>query len=338
MTAAVTRAVHLPVISNSELRTFRRCAREHHYAYRMLRRPKQTAEALRFGTLLHLGLEAWFTAAMMQAPPGERLAFAVERIAQEKSDPFERERAVAMLIGYTARWGEESMEVLAVEKQFVAPMVNPVTGAESRTYRLGGKLDVVVRLRDGRTAVMDHKTASEEIRAGAEFWRRVTALDTQASMYHVGARALGYDVQTFVFDVLRKPGQKPLKRTAEVKYKKDGSPYANQRLQDETPEEYRERILAAMGEDPERYFARGEAVRLESEERDAALDVWQTSRLVREAELERRWPRNPDACVRYGKTCAYFDVCSGVARIEDDAVYRTATQAHEELAPEEIPA
>ena len=51
MSAAVSEPArrHLPVLSNSEIRTFRRCAREWKYSYKMLRRPLRDSEAQRFG-------------------------------------------------------------------------------------------------------------------------------------------------------------------------------------------------------------------------------------------------------------------------------------------------
>lgn len=335
MSAAVS-IVRLPILSNSELRTFRRCPREHHFSYRLKRRTKRKSEALRFGTLSHHGLEAWWRC---DGDASARLsaACAALEVHGKDADPFDVAKAQALLVGYTARWADEPMEVLAVEAQFEAPLVNPASGHESKTFALGGKIDAIVRLPSGRVALIEHKTTSEEIGLGADYWRRVSALDSQASMYHVGARALGHDVEVCVFDVIRKPGQKPLKKTETIKYRKDGQPNAGQRLVDETPDEYRERILEAIGENPSRYFARGEVVRLEHDEREAAFDTWQTARLVREAELAERYPRNADACIRFGRECEYFPVCSGETGIDNDSLYRTAAESHEELAPQEIP-
>jgi hypothetical protein len=112
-----------------------------------------------------------------------------------------------------------------------------------------------------------------------------------------------------------------------------GTLYANMRDTDETPEEYRERLRADIGANPEAYYQRSTIVRLAEEERDAAYDVWTTARSLREAELSQRWPRNVDACDQYGKLCPYFDVCSGTAAISDPARFRDAEE-HEELKPE----
>jgi hypothetical protein len=50
-----------------------------------------------------------------------------------------------MIRGYHARWSGDALEVVAIEREFVAPLVNPTTGAASRTFCLAGKLDAIVR-------------------------------------------------------------------------------------------------------------------------------------------------------------------------------------------------
>ena len=55
--------VRLPVLTNSQMRTFRRCGREHELSYELGYRPAVEADALRFGTLVHLGLESWWRTA-----------------------------------------------------------------------------------------------------------------------------------------------------------------------------------------------------------------------------------------------------------------------------------
>ena len=58
---------------------------------------------------------------------------------------FDLVRAEVMLAGYDARWGSHQYVVLGVEQEFRAPLINPDTGHASRTWTLGGKLDVRVR-------------------------------------------------------------------------------------------------------------------------------------------------------------------------------------------------
>jgi hypothetical protein len=339
------------VITNSQMKAFRRCAREHQYSYTLGYRPAERAEALRFGTLLHLGLEAWW-----KAPEGERLAHALAALDDGESDAYERARAAAMLRGYDARWCDEPYDVLAVEAEFYTALVNPETGAPSRTYGLGGKIDVLVSdRRDGLARLVEHKTSSEDISAGSDYWKRLL-IDPQVSTYFAGGRALGHDIAECVYDVLGKPGQRPsavalrdadnskivLDAGGERVRTKDGKKWRETgdaalgyvlQTRPETPDEYHDRVLAAIAENPERYYQRGTVVRLEAEEADAAHDAWHTARLIREAELASRWPRNPDACVRYGRTCEFFGVCTGTATLDSQAFRRTENP-HEELTTE----
>lgn len=247
------------------------------------------------------------------------------------TDPFDLARAEAMLIGYDARWSGDRYETIAVEAEFRAPLVNPETGAPSRTWTLGGKLDVLVRDADGRTLIVEHKTASGDVGPGSDYLKRLR-LDGQVSVYYAGAAALGHAVDGCLYDVLVKPGQRPLKATPEEsrKYTKDGSLYKTQRDRDETPEEYRARVMAAVADDPNAYFLRADVVRLEEEMRDAMADVWNLGKQMHEARLAGRFPRNPDSCVRYGRTCEYFGVCTGEASLSDPSLFR-ASIAHPEL-------
>lgn len=331
--------MRLPVITNSQMKTFRRCAREHYYAYTLGYRTVAQEEALRFGTLLHLGLEAWWLQLkqIQEAPEpiaGSPLEYAIEAMRGRAFDDFELVRAGVLLQGYDARWRDEPLEVLSVESEFRAPLVNPETGAPSRTFELGGKLDVVVRdVGDGFVKLVEHKSSSDDISTGSDYWKMLQ-LDPQVSTYFAGGKAAGFDIAECVYDVIGKPGLRPLKATPleSRKYTRAGALYANQREQDETPEEFRVRLTEHIAESPERYYVRGKVVRLESEQADAAHDAWTTARLIRDAELAKRWPRNPDSCRRYGRMCSYFDVCTGAASLEDAARFRRVDNPHEELS------
>lgn len=328
----------LELLTNSRSRSARACMREHQLRYDLGFRPVTEAEVLRFGSLCHLGLEAWALAIKAGAPQNEWLGHALAAMEGE-ADPFERAKAEAMLTGYHIRWADEPYEILAVEARFEMPLINPATGASSRTWRLGGKIDLIVRdLRDGRVLVEEHKTSAEDVGQGSSYWKRLR-MDGQVSIYLDGAKALGFDVAGCLYDVLGKPGQRPLKATPveERKYTKptkaEPTPrlYANQRAEDETPAEYRHRILEAIAADPAAHYQRGEVVRLESELEEARYDIWQTAQAVQHARLAGRAPRNPDACVRYGQTCPFFSVCTGEASLEDPLLFRRLENPHVEL-------
>lgn len=303
--------------------------RRHHFAYNLRRRPVEKAEALRFGSLWHVGQEAWWKA---EPSPEARLEAGLVALRAEQCDPFALVTAEELLLAYTARWASSDLRAVVVEAQFSMPLVNPETGAASRTFRRGGKIDVVA-LEDGQQVIIEHKTTASDIEEGSQYLRKVRALDTQVSTYMAGARSLGYAPTKCVYDVVRKPGIRPLKATPVEarKFTKAGLLYANQREHDEAPEEYRARLREDINERPERYFARVDIVRLDAEEREHAFDVWQTTRLMREAEINGFAPKNPDACSNFGG-CPYLLVCEGMASIDDDTLFRTAPTAHEELS------
>lgn len=351
--ASAQPVVALPVVTNSEQKCFRRCVREHHYAYELGIRPLDEAEALRFGTLTHTGLEAWWRTAWAlqqaereaaegwlgevtgnKAPELTPLEAAIEALRDQVLDEYDLVRAGVLLQGYDARWDWNEYEILAVEQEFRAPLINPATGQPSRTYMVAGKLDAIVRRRsDGLVFIVEHKTTSEDIGVGSQYWARLQ-IDSQISIYYAGARSLGYDPAGCIYDVLGKAKIAPLKATPEEsrKYTKRGELYAHQRAEDETPDEYRARLVAKVCEDPDRYYQRGDVVRLENEEREAAFDVWQTARSMREAKLARRYPRNPESCVRYGRVCSYFRVCTGSASLEDPGFFERVANVHQELS------
>lgn len=87
-------------------------------------------------------------------------------------------------------------------------------------------------------------------------------------------------------------------------------------------------IIAAT---PHEFFQRGIVVRLESEIREHNVDMWQHADVMREMANLGVAPRNPDACIQYNRPCDYFDVCTGVASVTDDRLYRVRSQ-HAELA------
>jgi hypothetical protein len=344
----------LPVVTNSAMRVFRRCQRLYFLMYVMMYRSVHEQEALTFGTLIHLGLEAWWR------ETDNRLDAALAALAAENPKPYDLARARVLLMGYDARWLADApfFEVIAVEQMFRAPLLNPETLAASKTFDLGGKLDVIVRdLRDGQVKMIEHKTTSDDVGEGSDYWKRLV-IDPQVSTYFAGGKASGYAIDTCIYDVIKKPGQRPLQvplldddgvkivldgngervRTKDGKKWRESSDTAQGyvlQTRDETPEEFEERLIKVLSENPEAYYHRGTVVRLEAEEADAAYDTWHTARQIRDAELNNRWVRNPDSCVAYG-TCAFFGVCTGTASLEDTEKFRRLAWPHEELDQDRI--
>lgn len=333
----------LRVITNSELSARKRCPREHHYAYELGYRSTETVDALAFGNRWHLGMEEWWL--------GHGLPVAIARSVAGCEDPYEVAKLRALLVGYDARWGGEDHDVVGVECEFRAPVVNPETGCASRTFVLGGKIDVLLDRK-----FVEHKTTSDEIGFGSVYWRVLT-MNSQVSTYYAGAKSLGREVDGCIYDVVKKPTIRPLSipvvdgdgvkivvnaAGARVqtkdgkKWRQTGDSELGYTLQTrpETPDEFETRLADDIASNPDKYYQRGEVVRLESEERDAMLDVWQIARAMREDSLEGRHPRNADACRRYGRMCPYFEVCCGEASLDDSTRFVRVENVHQELSTE----
>jgi hypothetical protein len=394
----------MELLTNSRRSCFQRCRREHYYDYILGWRPLVKNEALGFGQLFHCGLEQWWLAYQdmqkhldpLDADPHHALRLALAGIeagfygvAEEAElNYFHLRQAQELMRGYHYRWAPTmaEIEVLEVEVKFESALVNPVTGRPSRTFRLGGRLDAIIRYRDhvpilaGRVYIVEHKTTSADLDPSSDYWLRLR-IDGQVSTYYNGAKAMGHEVRGCLYDVVRKPTLKPKLATPEEnrKYTKgkgckvcggkigvqgagrfelpaqldpesddtadfeecvncNGTGwveaphlYKGQRAEDETPDEYGERICEAIADDPNKFYGRADVVRLEADLAEYMADTWYTAHAMRLAKNLDAHPRNPDACVRYGRFCSYFDVCTGVCDIDDENRFRQSPVVHEEL-------
>jgi hypothetical protein len=323
------------LISSSRLTAFRSCRRLHYFRYLLRRVPIRENDAARFGSLFHAGLEGWWLAAV-DGHRAERIEAAIEAARSrwtDQSDPFELVRAEELLRGYHFRWLDAPVRAIGVEVEFRAPLVNPDTGAKSRTFDRAGKIDVLVEM-DGRVKLMEHKTTTLDISPGSDYWKRLK-IDDQVSGYMEGAKSLGHQVNECVYDVACRPLLRPFEATPEAsrRYRKDGALDARQHAEDETPEAFRLRLGEAIAKEPERYYARGEVVRLDDETYAHAWDTWHTAREMRASEVAGIHPRNPGACVQYGRTCAYWPCCVGEGSIDDPHLYQSLQLPHPELSP-----
>lgn len=215
-------ARELPLLTSSRVKSYRACPRQHYFRYVLGYRPIYEPEARQFGTHMHCGWEQYWLARMRGASSEERFLAAVKALPRDM-DPYLLAKAEAMMVGYTDRWDRIEFEVLAVEKEFIHPLINPETGAKSRTFRRAGKMDVVGRLPDGRGAVIEHKTSSEDTEPGSVY-RQKLVLDSQVSEYFDGGDSVAKEVglkqiDVCVYDISSKPMIRPYKATPEEERK-----------------------------------------------------------------------------------------------------------------------
>lgn len=310
-------------LTHSRLACFRACPRRHQLRYELLLRPEIDSDVLRIGRAFAVAVEA-----------DSKGLDAETALAGRLDDPFEAAMVAAMFTCHKARWSAASLESVAEELPFDIPVLNPETGRDSRVWRLAGRIDRIVRLADGRLALMEYKTTSRDFAPGSHYWTRLH-LDLQLSIYLIAARELGYAIDTILYDVTRRPSLRPLKATPpEVrKYTKDGRLYATQRETDETPEEFAVRVSTYLSENAEASFARIEIARTDDELRDCRREVWAQQLVLREAQRSGCWYRNPESCVSAtGTTCEYLPICQfNDLDVRTPLGFRRAEDAHEEL-------
>jgi hypothetical protein len=180
--------------------------------------------------------------------------------------------------------GLAPLKMIASEIEFALPLRN-AKGRKTGSY-IAGKIDGIGRW-NNELAVVEHKTTSDNIEPGSDYWRRL-AIDQQISLYYYAAPELGFDVATVLYDVIRKPT---------IRLRKA-----------ETPAEYGVRLAADIAERPAYYYCRREIPRLRADLDEAMNEVRHMDLLLRHARRNNAWPRNTAVCV-FPYRCEFFNLC-----------------------------
>lgn len=316
----------LAIISNSGRACYQECAKKYEYEHILRRLPARTAMPLMFGSVFHAGTEA--------INMGKPWQPAVDAAALETGldSIYDQAKVEAMLTCYEARYSDDaSLEFIEVEKRIDAPVVNPETNAPSRTWSFAGRCDALVYLIERRAAelrkkkhVFETKTTSSDISPGSEFWQNLF-MKPQGQLYVAGLRRgsmLHADIVGIVYDAARKPDMKPRLATPveKRKYKKDGTLYANVRLEDESVNQYKARLIEAIMQDPDKYFQR-QIVKV-GDTSDAEFNLWNVAKNISASKRTGIFPKNSGACFKWNRACSYFGVCTGNAGIGDNSLFR----------------
>ncbi len=320
------------ILTHSRLACFRTCPRKHQLRYEHGLVPDRPSRALRFGTAYHTGLQV-----LNETGDPSKAYVAIDKLYKDvpawaliEDWRLEQTRVKCMVSGWFWRYGAVRREVVAAELHFEIPLRNPKTGAESKLFRLAGKIDAIVKLEDGRLAVEEYKTTGDDVSAESDYWRRLR-LDQQIGVYILAARELGYDCATVLYDVTRKPSIAPKKLTK-----------AQQKLHNterETLTMHAERLMTDIGERPDFYYARREIPRLEADLDELRLELWQQQTTLRAMQRSGGWYRNTGAC-NAPFPCAYLPVCSDrvdPAGPPPRGYVRLTTSIHPELDPTPTP-
>jgi len=314
------------LFTQSRLKEFHRCERRHFLSYELcIDTHEEDRSALDFGTAFHCGLEVWWH----QNGVGDfKSALNAALFSPGNFSGYDLAKIRALMIGYDAvHNGNDGLVTLAVEKEFKIPLRNPATGRTSRSFSLAGKIDAIARDRNGEIWIVEHKTTSSDLSAESLYWARLT-LDEQVSLYVLAARELGFDAVGCIYDVIRKPGQKPYKATpaSKRKFTKDGSLYKTQRQDDETSKEYFLRIAEVISGAPSDFFRRTAIVRLDDEIAAFEVHLWKMAQKILAARKDGYHPKNPSACFDYNTQCKFFPLCSNASALSDSRWVKKKSQ------------
>jgi len=303
------------LITHSSSVCYKTCPRKYFYQYIMTIRKSVESTPLRIGKAVHLGLDLW----AVGTDPQESITRAVAsyEVLPEWANTeelvyqwmIEREKVARLLSGYFWRWGEVEEKIIQSERAFEVDLLNPDTGRPSSNYNLAGRIDKIIETAGKRLAIKEHKTCSEDISNDSDYWLRLR-IDQQISQYMTAARRLGYDVETVIYDVIRKPTIGPLtiplldedglkivvdesgervyldaKGKSEPKPRQSGDSKKGWSLQTrkQTPQEYGERLTDDIAIRPEYYYAQREIPRLNSDLEEFEYEAWDLQKQIQEA-------------------------------------------------------
>jgi hypothetical protein len=333
---APTEITDKTLLTYSALNTYRNCPRKYKNRYVDNLRPRERAEALSFGSVIHTAIELWYRSVGAESRLSDVNAYiddAFENRIVDASQMASWHLARAIIAGYASRYSVEEFEVVEVEKEFVGEIRNPDTGRQSQTFRIAGKVDAIVRCHDGMY-LLEHKTAAT---VDANYLDKLWT-DTQIALYCHYLRELGYPIVGVIYNVLLKARLKQSAGETQVEYEarhaelaaknKSGKSTAKRQMP-ETDIEFQSRL--------NEWYSRPEAFHREfiylSEDRLAMLqeEVWEITQQYLDARRRGKWLLNTSNCFSYQRPCEYLAYCqSGFNPNVADNLYQIA-MPHEEL-------
>lgn len=354
------------LLTHSSMAAFKECRRKFYYSYQLGLRRIDDSRALRMGSAFHAGIAALNTGGIQEACNIVRDAYAR---CPEQFDLYEWqiecETILRLVCAYDWRWSVSPLEYVVTEGAFQIPLTNPATSAPSQIFDLAGKIDGIVRLEDGRLAVKETKTVSEDLSIGSDYWRRLR-IDHQISLYIHAARQANYPVDTVLYDVVRKPSISPtavplvdengvkivLDAAGERVKNKDGKTWRQTsdtekgfvlQTRPMTVEEWGNKLSEDIAARPDFYFARVEIPRLDQDIEEFRTELWDVQGTIRAAQRGEHWYRTVGRNCQF---CPHFDHCSTGQRIDPSNPpmgFQIVSDIHPELernkhAPASIPA
>ncbi|MCZ7586493.1 MAG: PD-(D/E)XK nuclease family protein [Deltaproteobacteria bacterium] len=289
---------------------------------------------LRFGSAVHQFLECWHKHRDLT-----QVFDLIDRSYPNRAADDDQLRdwhlATAIMKGYAALYPVEEFSVVELEKKFEGEIVNPATGATSRSFTLAGKVDGIVRIGDEHF-LLEHKTAS--ILDSGYIERLWTDFQIILYCWYV-EQVLGIRINGVIYNVIVKAKLQQSKGESETEYEarraeliaksKTGKTTAKRRMP-ETNDEFQAR-LATKYTEPGMFHRE---ILYISRDRFAVLqsELWELTQNFLDARRRDTWYQNTSQCFQYGRPCAYFPLCrSDFSPLVRDNHYRVEPP-HTELS------
>lgn len=311
-------------VTTSMMRSFKDCRKKYWFEYVLELKPLETPKALHWGTLYHKGVEEILKGTQPDAVEVMLLNEQATECLKKNVDFDEQTVRVVMCAvrAFSTESGWENWDITSVEKQF------EVTTGYAK--RLKGKIDGIIK-HDGKSFLIEHKTTSQY----GEDYLHGLLWDEQSTNYlYAHNRMLedgvitGNEVVGIFYIITEKPTIKPYSATpAEArKYKKDGTPYANQHETDEPIADYVARVQLWYASEPRIHLHF--VYRTPQEIKERVQDMNLTIKDMVAAEREDTFYRNPSACKIF--PCPYRCKCLD-NEPDTDVLFIKKTQKNEEL-------
>jgi len=305
---------------------FRNCRKAADWRYVQHVVPNERDGNLHYGSLIHDCLETWHRYRNLD----QVLGLIDQRCPDRTHDERQRRDwhlATAMMTGYANRYSAEEFEVVELEKVFQGPIVNPETGAASRSFG-------IVKI-GNEYFVLEHKTAAL---LDSSYLERLWT-DFQITLYaYYVEQTLGFPITGILYNVLVKAklqqsaGETEEEfeaRRAELLAKSKTGKSSAKRRTPESDEDFQAR-LAEKYADPEMFHR--EKLYL-SRDRFEILraELWELTQAFLDARRRGVFYQNTSHCFQYQRPCPYFALCrsNGNPNVLENFYQRV--EPHEEL-------
>lgn len=320
---------------------FRNCRKAVDWRYLQQLVPLERDRNLHFGSIIHECLQAWHQGRDL----AEVLAL-IDRLCPNRRQDENQRRdwhlATAMMSAYAKRYAADDIEVVALEKNFEAPIVNPVTGAASRSFVLAGKVDGIVRI-GGEHFILEHKTAAQ---IDGDYLEKLWT-DFQITIYaHYIEQTMGIPITGILYNVLVKAKLQQGKGETEEEFQerraellaksKTGKTTAKRKLP-ESDEDFQSR-LAEKYADPAMFHR--EMLYLSRDRFDLLRsELWELTQAFLDARRRGVFYQNTAFCFNYQRPCAYFALCrsNGNPNVIDNFYQRVAPNEELRVLPSDAP-